>query len=103
MTMRLEVIQDGRNTVVLIHGRDGAVAAAMLSRFNALASGNESEVALHEIPGLSAAEGCQVVATNQPGRAGIRRVAEPATYRWTQDPEGWLQVAELALPVTRSF
>jgi hypothetical protein len=103
MTMRLEVVQDGRNTVVLIHGRDSAVASALLSRFQSLASGDVSEVALHEVPGVSSLGSCQVVATNQPGRAGIRRVAEPASYRWTQDHEGWLQVAELALPVTKSF
>jgi len=103
MTMQLEVLQNGRNTVVLIHGRDGAVAAALVSRFKSLASGEETEVALHEVPGVRALGGCQVVATNQPGRPGIRQVSELASFRWTQDREGWLQIAELSLPVTASF
>jgi hypothetical protein len=103
MTMRLESLRDGRNTLVLIHGRDRAAAAALVSRFKSLASGDVREVALHEIPGVSAIGGCQVLATNQPGRPGIRRIADPASYRWTQDLEGWLQVAELAWPVTQSF
>jgi hypothetical protein len=97
--MRLECLQDAGVVVVLIHGRDAATFGSLVSSFKSLATDDSKEIAIHDVPGVNSIGGCQVIATNRPGRPGIWIDTAPGSYRWLQDPEGWLQVAELAEPV----
>ena len=89
--------------MVLIHGRDAAAFDAVMSSFRSLAGEVVRDVRLHELPGVIASDGCQVVATNRPGRPGIWAQSPVGSYKWSQDTEGWLQVAELAVPVRQSI
>ena len=97
--MALEYLREATGTVVLIHGRDETTIAALVATFRLLASGERREILIHEVPGVGAVGGCQVMATNEPGRAGAWAGAVPGAYRWSQDLEGWLQIAELAEPI----
>ena len=97
--MQLECLQDSGEFVVLIHGRDAATFGALVSSFKSLATEESKEIAIHDVRWVNAIGGCQVIATNRPGRPGIWFDSAPGSYRWLQDPEGWLQVAELAEPV----
>ena len=97
--LKLESLRDSGKSVVLIHGRDGRTVAALVSSFRSLAAERVAEVPLHEVPGVSSIGGCQVVATNRPGRPGIWAESVPGVFRWSQNSEGWLQAAELAEPV----
>jgi hypothetical protein len=100
--MWLESLRDSGGIVVLIHGRDEATFAALVSSFKSLASEKGGEIAIHKVPGVSSIGECQVVATNQRERPGIWVESAPGAFRWSQDSEGWLQVAELAEPVGRA-
>jgi hypothetical protein len=100
--MTLESCQEPTGMVVLIHGRDEATIAALVSTFRSLASEEVKEVPIHQMPGVSPIGGCQVVATNEPGRRGVWNGSVRGAYRWSQDLEGWLQVAELAEPIGES-
>ena len=97
--MTLESHRESTGVVVLIHGRDEATITALASTFRLLASEEVREIPIHEVPGVVAVGGCQVLATNRPGRPGVWTGAAPGAYRWCRDLEGWLQVAEMAEPI----
>jgi len=100
--MTLESLHEPTGVVVLIYGRDEAAITALVSTFRLLAAEEAREIAIHEVPGVEAVGGCQIVATNRPRRRGAWAGEAPGAYSWSQDVEGWLQVAELADPIRRS-
>ena len=95
----LEALPDGNGTVLLIYGRDKAGLSALVSTFRSLASGQLTEAAVHEVPGVIGMGGCQLVATTRPDRNGIWKISAPASYAWAKNSEGWRQASELAQPV----
>jgi hypothetical protein len=98
--MRIEFLPDGSHDcpAILLHGCPSAGAEALINTFRSLAEGQQTELALHQLPNLTTVGDIQVFATNANGTAGVQQLSA-LVFRWRQDREGWLEVAELAEPV----
>jgi hypothetical protein len=101
--MRIEFLPDGSHDgpAILFYGCPSAGAEALINTLTSLADGQETEVALHQLPGLTPVGEIQVFATNAKGCAGVQQLSAFA-FRWRQDREGWREATELAEPVAQS-
>jgi hypothetical protein len=100
--IRLELLRAGNVPVVLIHGRDSSALSNLVESFKALSRRDAADVEIHRVEGVVPDESCRVVATNRTSRVGIWAESAPGTFRWSQDSEGWIQVADLAEPVAKA-
>lgn len=100
--MRVEFVPDGHDCpAILFHGCPSAGAEALINAFRSLAEGRETQVALHQLPGVIPVGEIQVFAIDGEGNVGVQRFSAVA-FRWRKDKEGWLETAELAEPVAHS-
>jgi len=100
--MRIEFVPDGHDCpAILFYGCSSAGAEALINTFRSLAEGPETEMVVHQLPGLVPIGDIHVFATNGKGRDGVQQLSD-ITFRWRKDREGWLEAAELAEPVAHS-
>ena len=98
--MNLEYLRDSADgPVLLFHGEDPAGAATLLRAFEALASGDLTRVALHELPGIDAVGRCRVTAVAGSRSPGAH-IAADESIRWTLEDLRWEEVALLMEPFT---
>jgi hypothetical protein len=83
--MRVEFVRDGHDfPAILFYGCPSVGADALINTFRSLAEGPETELALHQLPGLTPVGDIQVFVTNANGRADIQQLSGLA-FRWRQD------------------
>jgi hypothetical protein len=101
--MRIEFFSEGNPDcpAILFYGCPSAGAVALINTFRLLAGSHETEIALHQVTDVTPIGEIQVLATNAKGRAGVQQLSA-SMFRWRQDREGWLEVADLAEPVAQS-
>ena len=101
--MQLEFLPDGSHDcpAILFHGCPSAGAETLINIFRSLAEGPETQMVLHQLPGLFPVGDIQVFATNGHGSDGVQQLSD-RKFRWRKGREGWLEAAELAEPVACS-
>jgi hypothetical protein len=91
--MNLEYLPDSADgPVLLFHGEDPEGAVTLIRAFEALASGDLSKVALHELPGIEAVERCRVTAVVGSRSAGAH-IAADQSIRWMLPSLRWDEIA----------
>jgi hypothetical protein len=101
--MRIEFVANGSNDcpAILFYGCPSAGAETLINTFRSLGGGQETEVPLHQLIGLTSVGAIRVFATNAKSRSSVDQLSD-TVFRWRRDREGWLEVADLAEPVAQS-
>ena len=98
--IRLELKNNATGTVVLLHGRDPKTCSRLVESLLNLAA-HPGSVAVQGISGVVSSDGSELVAVHEPDHLrGVR--SQGTRFRWSQDAEGWRQVADLLTPFTEN-
>jgi len=103
LAMRIEFFPEGNQDcpAILFYGCPSAGVVALINNFRLPADGQQVEVALHQLTGVTPVGDIHVFATNAKGRDGVEQLSD-TVFRWRRDREGWLEVTELAEPVAQT-
>ena len=101
--MRIEFFPDRSHDcpAILLCGCPSAGAKAVINAFRSLAEGEETEVALHQLTGVTPVGDIQLFARNAKGHERLQQLSS-TLFHWCRNREGWLEAAELAEPMERS-
>lgn len=101
--MRIEFFPDGSHDcpAILLYGCPSAGAKAVINAFRSLAEGQETEVALHQLIGVTPVGDIQLFARNAKSLERVQQLSS-TLFHWCRNGEGWLEAAELADPVAHS-
>jgi hypothetical protein len=98
--MKLEFLPDGSDACPLVRVYDFAPAevARLFAALSALATGSQRHVAVHDLPGVAAVSGCQLILRSGTRDRGLVQLAGPARFECVLTPESWDNVAGLTSP-----
>jgi hypothetical protein len=104
LRMKIEYLADGSADcpMIRIYGGQSAAFLNLLRVFEQLACGVVKVVAIHDLPGFEAVNGCVLTAKAGTRDAGVRMLGADNRFKWVLTPETWDNVAGLTEPFCKS-
>jgi hypothetical protein len=102
--MKVEYFGDGSFDcpLILLYGSDPNDAATLSEALGDLAHSAVNRVAIHELPGFSSIDGCQLFGSVTRSDLGLKMVASPAIFDCLLRPETWDDMIGLLEPFSRA-
>jgi hypothetical protein len=103
--MKIEYLETGSSDCPLIRifGDDSVGANNLYEALMQLARNEVKEVRIHDLPGISPVEGCNLLARIGDVNTGINITSMANVFECILTNESWLQVAELIQPFCSSL
>jgi hypothetical protein len=102
--MRVEYFDDGSDEcpLILLYGVDPIDAETLSEALNELSESHESRLAIHELPGFSSVDGCQLFASPFQSDLGVKMIQSPNQFECFLRAHSWEIVVGLLEPFCSS-
>ena len=104
MFMRVEYFAEGSADcpLILLYGRDSKDAQILSEALQKLSEFDEGRLAIHELPGFSAVDGCELFASHFPTDVGVKMIQSPNRFECFLRPQSLENIVGLLEPFCRS-
>lgn len=92
--VRLGYFEDFKSSNTLLMEADAVGLRALAQTFRSLAAGDDSTVAIHQLPFLEVHHGVRLTAQRAPRDRGVRQIGVENIFAWERTEDGWLDAAE---------
>jgi hypothetical protein len=98
--MKVEYFAEGSDDcpLVLLYGADPKETIVLAKALNALSKSGKASLPIHDLPGISSVDGCQLFAALGSDDVGVTKIQDSNVFECSLRAESWQDVIELLEP-----